>query len=141
MMSAELLAWFLGGGCALLGAGIGAWFRFGPGARVGAVADAILGSPVIRDRHGGVIDNGQPGLVQRVGTLEDAIKLLVDQDFRLTVLENGHIDHENRIINTETGLSSLLLSAAERTAMHQESTAALNLIRDEQTDTRNGEAD
>lgn len=89
------LEWFVGGGALLLGAGIGAWFRFGPGARVGAVADAILGTPAIKDRQGGTLDPGNPGLVHRVAQVEEAVVefrhmvgLLTETQKRLDLIDN-----------------------------------------------------
>lgn len=38
-----------------------------------AVADAILGEPPIKDRNETVITPGQPGLVHRVATVEEAV--------------------------------------------------------------------
>lgn len=91
---------------AIVGVGIGAFFRFGPGKTLGAVADAILGSPIIKDRRGEVIDAGSPGLVHRVAQVEEAVvefrhmvglltetqKHLSLLDNRLTTLEEARVE-------------------------------------------------
>lgn len=75
------------------GGGILGWWRATkPGReRSAAVADAILGSPPVHDRAGGIIKEGEPGLVDRTTTLEKAVALLVNQDARLTHIE-GRVD-------------------------------------------------
>lgn len=100
------LTWIGGGTLAIVGLGIGAFFRFGPGKTLGAVADAILGSPVIKDRRGEVIDEGSPGLVHRVAQVEEAVvefrhmvglltetqKHLALIDNRVTTLEEARVE-------------------------------------------------
>lgn len=81
----------------LVGLGIGAFFKFGPGKTLGALADAILGEPAIRDRAGRKIQDERPGLVARTDVLEDAVTKLVDQDARITRLEHGHLQHDAAI--------------------------------------------
>lgn len=81
----------------LVGVGIGAFFRFGPGKTLGALADAILGEPAVHDRAGREIEPASPGLVARTKTLEEAVALLVDQDARIAKLEHGQLQHDAAI--------------------------------------------
>jgi len=100
------VTWTASAVLALVGIGIGAFFRFGPGKVLGAVADAILGSPVIKDRRGEVIDQGSPGLVHRVAQVEEAVvefrhmvglltetqKHLANLDHRVSTLEEARVE-------------------------------------------------
>lgn len=129
------IEWLLSAGLAFLGLGIGAWFRFGPGAKFGAMADAILGTPKVLDRGGGILEQGSPGLTQRVSTLEDAINTLADQ--QRTLAEHTQQINDLRLADAiqaeQIGL--LKLAASERIATADVAKAALNLVRDEQTAT------
>jgi hypothetical protein len=61
------------GALGIIAIGIGAFFRFGPGKTLGAIADALFGTPTTRDRSGEVMEEGKPGLVHRVATVEEAV--------------------------------------------------------------------
>lgn len=60
----------------LLGLGIGAFFRFGPGKMLGAMSDALLGTPDVKDRRGAVISEGTPGLVALQRDHSDRLRLV-----------------------------------------------------------------
>lgn len=130
----DLLAYLLGGGCILLGAGIGAWFRFGPGARVGAVADAILGSPEVKDRRGGTLDPGNPGLVHRVAQVEEAVVEFRHMTGLLTeVLKRTDV--------LEHKVNLLELAATERVASHLENAKLFDMVAKRDSSVIDGEAD
>lgn len=69
----DLLTLTATGTLVLVGVGIGAFFRFGPGKTLGAIAEALFGTPTTRDRSGAVMEEGQPGLVHRVAQVEEAV--------------------------------------------------------------------
>lgn len=115
-MSAEqiLAAIAVGGGLVtILGGGgvLGWWWRKQPQReeerqRNAAVADAILGEPAVLDRSNQQIQPPRPGLVHRVGTVEEAViefrsvislltelqKQVATLDSRLAVLEHSAIE-------------------------------------------------
>lgn len=115
MTAAEMLAYvgIAGGLVTILGGGgvLGWWWRKQPERerereRGSAVADAILGEPEVRDRSGQVIQQGRPGLVHRVssveeavvqignmtGLLNEALKRIDTLDERLAVIERSTIE-------------------------------------------------
>lgn len=102
----------------LIGGVISIWVFVRPAVkRSRAVADAILGEEVVRDRAGREIQAARPGLVSRVGTVEHTLALLVETNARIE-------DHEGRI-------KSLEMAAMERIVMHAENAAVLGLVGDE----------
>lgn len=131
----SVLGYILGGGLVLLGFGLGWFFRFGPGAKMGAVADAILGTPEVKDRRGGVLDPGHTGLVARMSEVEErftgvekALSQLADQQTAILALAE-------RMDRAENTIASLVMASAERAATAASAAAVLNLIRDERTET------
>jgi hypothetical protein len=83
------------GALGIIAIGIGAFFRFGPGKTLGAIADALFGTPTTRDRSGEVMEEGRPGLVHRVASVEEAVVefrhvvgLLTETQKRIDLLEN-----------------------------------------------------
>ena len=64
---------------ALAVSGITIWLFIRPHVRrAGAVADAILGEEAVTDRGGREIQPARPGLVSRVGTVEQTLALTRD---------------------------------------------------------------
>lgn len=107
----------------LVGVGIGAFFRFGPGKVLGAVADAILGSPPIRDRRGELIDDGSPGLVHRVAQVEEAVV-----EFRHMV---GLLtETQKRLDQHDAAINALIAGSLERAATAMSSAELLRLVND-----------
>lgn len=96
----------------ILGGGglIGLWHNTKPGRdRNAAVADAILGKAAVLDRAGGVIEESQPGLVDRTGTLERAVALMANQDARIT-------RNETRLDGHDDAIAQLIAAQFERGA-------------------------
>lgn len=62
-----------------------------------AMADALLGEAVVRDRQGKIIDPGKPGLVARTVGLEEAVATLVNQDARIKAVEAKTSEHDTAI--------------------------------------------
>lgn len=110
----------------LVGVGIGAFFRFGPGKVLGAVADAILGSPQIKDRRGEVIDEGAPGLVHRVAQVEEAVV-----EFRHMV---GLLtETQKRLDQHDAAINALIAGSLERAATAMSSAEMLRLVSERDT--------
>lgn len=106
-----------------VGLGIGAFFRFGPGKILGALADAILGSPPVRDRRGELIDDGSPGLVHRVSQVEEAVV-----EFRHMV---GLLtETQKRLDQHDAAINALIAGSLERAATAMSSAEMLRLVND-----------
>lgn len=119
-------AWLAIAGLLVTTAGglIAIWVFFRPGIkRATATFDAILGTEPVTDRRGGVIREGQTGLVARTTTLEEAVATLVNQDARIAAVEAAVAAHENRIRAQE-------VAAEERIAIRQESAAVFRAVAD-----------
>lgn len=107
----------------LVGLGIGAFFRFGPGKTLGALGDAMLGSPQIKDRRGEVIDPGSPGLVHRVAQVEEAVV-----EFRHLV---GLLtETQKRLDRHDAAIEALIAGSLERAATAMSSAELLRLVND-----------
>lgn len=107
----------------LVGIGIGAFFRFGPGKILGALGDAMLGSPQIRDRRGEVLDPGSPGLVHRVAQVEEAVV-----EFRHMV---GLLtETQKRLDQHDAAINALIAGSLERAATAMSSAEMLRLVND-----------
>lgn len=107
----------------LVGVGIGAFFRFGPGKTLGALGDAMLGSPQIRDRRGEILDPGSPGLVHRVAQVEEAVV-----EFRHLI---GLLtETQKRLDRLDAAVNALIAGSLERAATAMSSAELLRLVND-----------
>jgi hypothetical protein len=82
-----------------------------------SIAEALMGRSEQKDRAGKVFRPAEPGLVHRVGTLEQAIGVLANQETRLARLESNDSSNHGR-------LTALEDAAVERVATKVESIAA-----------------
>lgn len=94
-----------------------------------SIAEALMGREEQKDRAGKTFRPGEPGLVHRVGTLEEAVKVLANQESRLARLEAIESQQDARIEALET-------SQYERLAAKVESAQMLRMIADERGETR-----
>jgi alpha-D-ribose 1-methylphosphonate 5-triphosphate synthase subunit PhnG len=138
----KMLAYLAVAGAAMtvLGGGglLGWWWRNQPKreqerARNAAMADAILGEPAVLDRSSNEIQPPRPGLVHRVGTVEDAIV-----EFRHAI--GVYTEVLGRLDRVEQDVASLkdarvqhIVSAAERAATAAASAEMLRLAAERDT--------
>jgi hypothetical protein len=118
-MSDIALALTIGGLFAgLVGALYGTWRRFRPGAqRVSAAIDAVIGKAPITDRSGKEMEPGQPGLVHRVATVEEAVVEFRHMVGLLTETQHTLTDHGARIKALEEARVERLVTQAESAHM------------------------
>lgn len=107
----------LGGGGVL-----GWWWRKQPQreeerARNTAVAVAILGEPAVPDRSGAELQPARPGLVHRVGTLEEAVVEFRHTLGLLTETLKRLDEHERRLGELERARTERALAQAESAQM------------------------
>ena len=107
----------LGGGGVL-----GWWWRKQPEreaarARNAAVADAILGEEAVRDRSGEVIQPSRPGLVHRVGTVEEAVIKMGDLAGLITEALRRIDTIDSRVQVLEHAAMEKIVTKAESAAM------------------------
>lgn len=122
----QLLTYTATGTLLLVGLGIGAFFRFGPGKILGALADAMLGSPPIRDRRNEIIDPGKPGLVHRVDQVEEAVV-----EFRHLVGLLTETQHT--LARHDAAINALIAGSLERAATAMSSAEMLRLVNERDT--------
>lgn len=116
--------------CAVIGAAYGAWRRFRPGVRrANAALDAIIGREAVTDRSGKVIEPGQPGLVHRVATVEEAVVEIKHVVALWSETQRTLTDHASRIKALEDARVERLVSQAE--SAHMWRAVADNAINDE----------
>lgn len=82
-----------------------------------AVADAILGEAAVKDRNDNVITPGQPGLVHRVTTVEEAVVEFRHMVGLLTETQHTLSDHGARIKALEDARVERLVTQAESAHM------------------------
>lgn len=92
-----------------------------------AIAEALMGRGEEKDRAGRTFRPAEPGLVARVGTLEEAVKVLANQESRLARLEGNDTRQDARLDTLET-------AQVERLAAKVESAQMLRMIADERDD-------
>lgn len=112
LASVALVVSLLGGG------GLVTWWQASKPSRLRAeaVADAILGEPEVRDRAGNVIRDGQPGLVHRVSTVEEAVKMLAATQAGHSALEKRVERNESRLDGHDQTLAFLIGEKFEKGA-------------------------
>lgn len=128
MSSERILAYLAVAGAvvSILGGGgvLGWWWRKQPEReeerrRNAAVADAILGEPEVMDRSGEQIQPPRPGLVHRVGTVEEAVIKMGDLASLITeaLKRIDGIDARVRVLEHST--VERIVARAESAAMWQ----------------------
>jgi hypothetical protein len=114
----------------IVGATYGAWRRFRPGIRRASSAlDAIIGKEAVTDRSGQVIEPGQPGLVHRVATVEEAVVEIRHVVALWTETQHTLTEHASRIKALEDSRIDRLVAQAE--SAHMWRAVADNAITDE----------
>ena len=104
--------------CGVVGAAYGAWRHFRPGMRrAEAALDAIIGREAVTDRSGKVIEPGQPGLVHRVATVEEAVVEIKHVVALWSETQRVLTDHASRIKALEDSRVERLVSQAESAHM------------------------
>lgn len=148
MNAADIFAGLAVAGAAvtILGGGgvLGWWWRKAPERqrereRNAAVADAILGESEVLDRSNRQIQPARPGLVHRVGTVEEAVVEFRHAIGLLTEVLKRIDTLDDRVKALEqTNVKDIVL-AAERAATAAASVEVLRLVRER--DTFDGDAD
>lgn len=117
MTNAQILIGLIG---ALLGVAVSAlalWANVRPSLRRNsAVADAILGEEAVVDRSGQMIQPARPGLVHRVGTVEEAVLEFRRALTAYTELRGLYDSLERRVAVVENTHVKDIIVAAERAA-------------------------
>ena len=90
----------------------------------------LLGHPEVRDpgNPSKVIEPGRPGALDRLGTLEDAVTLLVQSNARLADHDKMLADHGRLLADHEKQLALIHTQVLERLASHIDSAEGYRAI-------------